>query len=447
MTIDTPSAPSRRVTAFTATCLLISSVIGSGIFTTTGFLARDLGEPLSILCLWVVGALFALSGAMCYSELGAALPFVGGEYVYLRHAYHPLVAFLSGWSSFAVGFGAAIAAGAVSFSSYFFQLIPVQSSSAILEKGLAIVLVWALTGVHLAGIGIGSLFQQGITVLKVTLMIGFIVGAFTVGQGSFDHLNVEPPAMPGIGTLFVSLIFVTYAYSGWNAAGYIAGEMMHPGRTIPVTMIGGTIFVAALYALMNLVYFYALPVSELAQAPVLPVAEKAAVALFGPTAANFITALLCLSISGAVSAMVWAGPRVYYAMAQDGVFPAFLAKLTQKGSTPARAIVLQSLWVTVLILSGTFEQLVIYSGVIVVPFGALAVGAVMVLRRKCPELPRPYRVPLYPLLPLGYLMLSTLIVLYTVMERPLESGWAMATVLAGVPLYFCREAPWFKKAV
>ncbi|RMH37198.1 MAG: amino acid permease [Nitrospirae bacterium] len=447
MTIQSPSAPPRRVTAFTATCLLISSVIGSGIFTTTGFLARDIGHPMVILWLWVVGALFALVGAMCYSELGAALPFVGGEYVYLRHAYHPLVAFLSGWSSFAVGFGAAIAAGAVSFSSYFFQLIPVPFRSDVLEKGLAIGLVWALTGVHMAGVGLGSLFQQGITILKVALMGGFVVGAFTIGQGSFAHLDSEATAMPGVEAMFVSLIFVTYAYSGWNAAGYIAGEMLHPGRTIPVTMIGGTIFVGTLYVLINLVYFYALPVSDLARVPVLPVAQKAAVALFGPTAAEFITALLCISIAGAVSAMVWAGPRVYYAMAQDRVFPAFLAKLTQKGGVPARAILLQSLWVTLLIFSGTFEQLVIYSGVIVVSFSALAVGAVLILRRKRPELSRPYRVPLYPFLPISYLMLSTLIVLYTIQDRPVEAGWAMATVLAGVPLYLCRQTSWFKTAL
>ena len=164
-------------------------------------------------------------------------------------------------------------------------------------------------------------------------------------------------------------------------------------------------------------------------------------------AAEFVTGLLCVSIAGAVSAMVWAGPRVYYAMARDGVFPAFLSKMYGERGAPVRAILLQSLWATVLILSGTFEQLVIYSGVILVPFGALAVGAVIVLRHTRPDLARPYRVPLYPFVPVVYLLISTMIVIYTVIERPIESGWAMATLLTGVPFYLCRNTAWFKKAI
>lgn len=427
----------RRVSGFTATCVLVSNVIGSGIFTTTGFMARDLGDPWLILLLWTGGALLALAGAVCYSELGTAFPMVGGEYIYLRHAYSPFLGFLSGWASFTVGFGAAIAAGAVSFSSYLLQLVSPDIEPIIVSKVLALGLVWTFTAVHVAGVGPGGLVQQILTVLKVGLIFGLIIGAFTLGKGNWENFEVtERVTTTRFGAMFVSLIFVIYAYSGWNTAGYIAGEIINPGRNIPRTMIGGTILVGILYLVLNIIYFYALPVAALAESPILPVARKATVALFGPVAAHFITVMLCLSIAGSVSAMIWAGPRVYYAMAKDGLFPTFFSKTQLEGGAPGRSIVLQSIWASILILSGTFEQLVIYSGVILAIFTALAVGAVIVLRYRNPQLPRPYKVPLYPVVPGLYIMVSVMIVVYTVMERPTESVWAMATVLTGVPLYF-----------
>ena len=400
-------------------------------------MARDLGDPWWILLLWVVGALLALAGAVCYSELGTAFPMVGGEYIYLRHAYSPFLGFLSGWASFTVGFGAAIAAGAVGFSSYLLQLLPPVDDPLVISKVLALGLVWIFTGVHIAGVGPGGLVQQILTVLKVGLIIGLITGAFTLGNGNWGNMALpKPVTTPSFSVMFVSLIFVTYAYSGWNAAGYIAGEITNPGTNIPRTMIGGTLLVGTLYLALNLVYLYALPLTVIATPPLLPVAEKATVALFGPLAAQFITVMLCISIAGSVSAMIWAGPRVYYAMARDGLFPAFFSKTRQDGGTPQRSIVLQSVWATILILSGTFEQLVIYSGVILAFFTALAVGAVIVLRYRNPQLPRPYQVPLYPFVPALYIIVSVMIVVHTGLARPTESAWALATVLTGIPLYF-----------
>jgi len=426
----------RRVGGITAACVLISNVIGSGIFTTTGFMARDLGDPGLILLLWLIGALLALAGATSYSELGAALPEAGGEYVYLRRAYGPFVGFLSGWTSFTIGFSAAIAAGAMSFASYFLQVFLPAGNPGVVSKVLALGLVWVLTGFHVAGVGPGGFLQRFLTVLKVGSILLLVVGALAFGNGSWEHLRATDPSLaPSFGTLFVSLIFVTYAYSGWNAAGYIAGEITNPGRNIPRSMIWGTLFVGFVYVALNMVYFYALPVAALAQAPVLPVAEKVSVAMFGPAAARLIAIMLCLSIAGSASAMVWAGPRVYYAMARDGVFPALFCQIRGGSGAPGKAIVIQSLWVTLLILSGTFEQLVIYSGLALNVFSALAVGAVIVLRRQSPDLARPYRVPLYPLVPLLYVAVSVLIVTYTVIERPTESLLAVAMVLVGAPLY------------
>ncbi len=421
--------------AFTAACVLVSNAVGSGIFTTTGFMARDLGDPGVILLLWAAGGALALAGAMSYSELGAALPRVGGEYVYLRRAYGPLCGFLSGWTSFAIGFSAAIAAAAVSFAAYLTELLP-ASFPLRNATALALVLVWGLTAVHTMGVERGGSFQRFITVLKIGGIVLLVALGLTLGEGHWGNLT---EAAPGVGlrtgSVFIALVFVLYSYSGWNAAGYIAGEIRRPGRNLPLSMIGGTLFISALYLGVNLVYFYALPAAELAREPVLPVAEKAASALFGARASSVAVSVLCLSIAGAVSSMIWAGPRVYFAMARDGVVPAVFAR-TSASAAPVNSILLQSAWTTLLVLLGTFEQLVVYSGVALAVFSALAVGAVFVLRVREPELPRPYRVGLYPFVPLAYVVSALAIAGYAVVERPVESLLSLATVAAGVPLYW-----------
>ncbi|UCE85698.1 MAG: amino acid permease [Deltaproteobacteria bacterium] len=424
----------RRVGAFTAACVLVSNAVGSGIFTTTGFLSRDLGDPRLILLLWGLGGVLALAGAMSYSELGAALPRVGGEYVYLRRTFGPLCGFMSGWTSFTIGFSAAIAAAAVSFGHYLLELVP-EGAPRPAPAALALLLVWILTGIHALGVERGGSFQRFITVLKIG-GIGLLVAAgFAFGQGRWANVATASAVVePGLGAGAVGLIFVLYSFSGWNAAGYIAGEIREPGRNLPRAMVGGTLFISALYLAVNLVYFYALPVDALAREPVLPVAEKAAAALFGTTAAQVVVGVLCVSIAGAISSMIWAGPRVYWAMAEDGVAPALLGR-TSRSHAPVHAIALQSLWITVLIVSGTFEQLVVYSGVALALFSALAVGSVIALRRREPDLPRPYRVAFYPWLPLLYIAASLLIAGYATLERPRESLLSIATVLVGIPFY------------
>ena len=435
-TAQDPSALPRHIGWFTASCVLVSNVVGAGIFTTTGFMARDLGHPGLILSVWLIGALIALAGALSYSELGAAFPVAGGEYAYLRRAYGPFVGFLSGWTSFTIGFSAAIAAGAVSFTAYFLQLFPLDDEGGRQSTILALALLWSITGFHLAGVGAGGVLQRTLTVLKVGAILLLIAAGLMVGKGDWAHLSLtDTQTVPGIGQYVVSLIFALYAYSGWNAAAYLAGEITEPARTIPRTMIGGTLFVALLYLILNGFYFYALPVTELAKPPILPVADKVARALLGLDAGRIVTAILCLSIAGAVSAMVWAGPRVYYAMAQDGLIPSLFGETPGARGTPTNAILLQSLWASVLILSGSFERLVIYSGTVLMIFSALAVGAVPILRRQQPNLPRPYRTPLFPFVPGFYILVSTMIVAIALYERPVEGGLGIATVLAGTPLY------------
>jgi basic amino acid/polyamine antiporter, APA family len=430
------SALPRHIGGFTAGCVLVSSVVGSGIFTTTGFMARDLGHPGLILAVWLIGGLIALAGALAYSELGAALPVAGGEYAYLRRAYGPFVGFLSGWTSLTMGFGAAMAAGAVSFAAYALQLVPWEDEGGLRATVLALALLWSITGVHLAGGGAGGALQRTLTVLKVGAMLVLIAAGLLVGAGDWAHLRgTEAQGTPGFGSWCVALLLALYAYSGWNAAAYLAGEITDPAHTIPRTMIGGTLCVALLYLLLNGFYFYALPVTVLATPPLLPVADKVARALLGLEAGRYVTALLCLSIAGAVSAMVWAGPRVYYAMAHDGVLPSCFTHTPGRHHTPINAILLQSLWASALIVSGSFEWLVIYSGTVLMIFNALAVAAVPLLRWREPDLPRPYRTPLYPFVPGGYLLVSAVIIGSALAERPVAGGLGIATVFAGTPLY------------
>ncbi len=425
----------RRVTTFTAACLLVSNSVGSGIFTTTGFMARDLGHPGVVLALWGLGGLLALAGAMSYAELGAALPRSGGEYVYLRRSFGPLVGFLGGWTSFTLGFGAPIAAAAVSFALFLLELLP-EGFALRDPRALALLLVWGLTAVHLRGVGPGGRLQRWLTIGKIGGLVALIAAALAWGSGHWEHLTIaEPAGEPGLGGVFVALVFVLYSYSGWNAAGYIAGEIRDPGRSLPRAMIGGTVFVSVLYLCVNAIYFYALPASELAAEPVVPVAKKAASALFGEGGASVVTALLCFSIAGATSAMIWSGPRVYYAMAQDGGLPRVFAR-SRDGLTPTWSLALQSVWVTALVLTGTFEALIVYSGVALALFSAFTVASVLVLRVREPDLPRPYRVGLYPWVPLLYVGAALLIVGYGLLERPVEASLAAATILAGIPLYY-----------
>ena len=426
----------RRIGWFTAACVLVGNVVGTGIFTTTGFMARDLGHPGLILSIWLMGGLIALAGALSYSELGTALPVAGGEYVYLHRAYGPFIGFLSGWTSFAVGFSAAIAAGAMSFAAYFLELLRLGDEGGVPSTIVGLALLWSITGFHLVGVGAGGFLQQILTLLNIGAIFALITAGLLIGEGNWAHLNLsDARATPSIGLSIVSLIFALYAYSGWNAAVYLAGEVTEPARTIPRALIGGTLFVTLLYLALNGFYFYALPVTDLANAPLLPVANKVAVALLGSDAARLVTTLLCLSIAGAMSAMVWAGPRVYYAMARDGLIPSCFCRTSGARDTPINAILLQSLWASVLILSGSFERLVIYSGTVLTVFSALAVGALLILRRKEPNLPRPYRTPLYPFVPGFFIVMSIVIIWNAVSERPLEAGLGLATVLAGMPLY------------
>jgi APA family basic amino acid/polyamine antiporter len=422
--------------------LLISNIIGGGIFTTTGLMARDLGDPRLILLLWGIGGLFAIGGAMIYGELGSRLPHAGGDYVYLRETYGPLVAFLSGWTSFTIGFGAAVAASAISFSSYALRVLPIEDERGWWAKGLSLGLLWAVTLIHCRGVTTGGRLQRLITSMKVLAIGGLILAGLFAGAGHWDFLSAiptDPP--PTLGATAIALVIVTYCYLGWNVAGFIATEIADPRRTLPKVMIGGTAFVASIYVLLNIVYLSALSISALAREPIVPVAEKAASALWGPDSGRLVAIILCLSIAGAVSAMTWAGPRVYWAMAQDGAISPWLATRAPRTGVPVRAILFQSCWASVLILSGTFEQLLVYSGLVLALFMTLTLSAIFPLRRGDLEHGRHYLAPFYPFLPAALVSGAFSLVICSVIQRPVESLYGAATVLSGIPLYYFWRRP------
>ena len=434
-----------------ATSLVIANVIGAGIFTTPGFLARDLGSPFAVLSIWLVGAILALSGALSYGELGAAFPEAGGEYVYLREAFGPLWGYLSGWTSFFAGFAAPIGAATIGFAAYLAYFFPALSPGNSLwaaqigpvpirittGQTVALLALWSLSLIHISGMRRGGWLQVVLTVAKALSIAAFIVAGLWLGHGHWDNFRSGPQGLVPAGVYrnaAVSLIFVLYSYSGWNAAAYIAGEVRRPHQTLPICLLSGTGIVMILYVGLNVLFLYGLGISGMSG--VLQVGEKASAALFEAKAAGLLSALMALSILTSASAMILAGPRVYFAMASDGLFPKRLASIHAEFGSPAASIVLQGLWTSVLIITGTFEALLIYSGFVIVFFSAMAVAAQVVLRLRRPELVRPFRVPLFPLTPLLFIAFSFWILTYTLRGRPKESLLGVLTVLLGLPLYY-----------
>ena len=454
---QTLAVPARQTTLertagpFLATCLIVANVIGSGIYTTPGFLARDLGSPVAVLAIWIVGAVLAFAGALSYSELGTMFPEAGGEYVYLREAFGPLWGFMTGWASFFVGFSAPIAAASIGFCAYSSHFFPWLAPDNIVWAGnlgflaihlsagqiAALLVIWALSVAHITGMHRGGQLQMFLTVGKVASIAALIIIGFWIGRGDWKNFHsgihgILPAGIFRNGA--VSLIFVLFSFSGWNAAAYIAGEMRHPRRTLPLSLFAGTAIVSVLYAGLNMLFIYGLGIEGMSG--VLQVGEKASLALFGGVATHVVAAMMALSILASASAMTIAGPRVYFAMAADGLFFKRMGNLHPLYRTPAASIVFQALWASILILSGAFEALIIYSGFVLVFFSAMAVAALMVLRVRRPELARPVQVPLYPWTPLLFVAFSLWILIYTLWGRPIESSLGILTVLLGLPLYF-----------
>ena len=430
---------------------MVANIIGAGIFTTTGFQAADLGHPGYIYLLWVIGGVLALAGALCYAELGAAIPEAGAEYAYLRVTYGPALGFMSAFVSLIAGFSAPIAAAAKSMVRYAQPFVPGLDPGATLgpvtvEDLMAIGLVWLLVAVHLRGRRGGFGFNDLMTLLKLVGIVGIIVAAFAVGRGELERIVEVSPAFSELATggrllpaMATSLVFVMFCYSGWNASAYVASEMRDPQRDLPRSLLYGTLLVVVLYLGLNVVYFYGAGVEALAGQ--VEVGQIAARALFGPVGTGLVTAILCVSILASASAMTIAGPRVYYAFGRDfaraqggegrGGPLGALAWANPTTGAPSRALLLQGVVTSAVIVSGRVDQIQQYVGFTLTLFASLAVSCVIVLRLRRPELERPFRTWGYPVTPLLFLAVSAWMMIWAFQGRPVESSLSLLTVAAG----------------
>jgi APA family basic amino acid/polyamine antiporter len=409
-----PGAPAatRRIGMTAATAMVVANMIGFGVFTSTGFMVLGL-ESRPILIDWMLGGLLALCGAAAYAELGTMMPRVGGEYVYLSRAYHPAVGFLSGWVSLFAGFSAPIAGAALTFGKYLHAIVP-----AVPDRGAAVALIVLATLMHMFDVTLGSRVQTAFTVLKVALVVGFIAAGLAVGNGDWANLETAMPdasASVLAPAFWVSLVYVSFSYSGWNAAAYVAGELDNPGRILPRALLLGTAIVTALYLGLNLVFLYAAPASALAGKA--EVGYVAAVHLFGEQAGRWLSTIIALALVSAVSAMVMAGPRVYTAMAEDGLFFRFMARRTERGA-PLFSVVLQGALAVTLVLLSSVRELIEYIGFTLSLFAAMAVLGVFVLRVRWPDAPRPYRTLGWPVTPALFVALSLWMAVHLVRAEP-----------------------------
>ena len=430
--------------------LLVSGIIGSSIFLTAKDIATPLPQPVLFILVWVLGALISLCACFAFAELGSMFPDSGGQYIYLREAYGDLVAFLYGWMLFAVANGGSIAALSVASAAYAGQVVPLVSQEHVVFSVLgivvtrahvfALVLIAVLTYVNVVGLRWGALLQNVSTWTKFLAMAGFVLLGFAIGKGHWSnfHSNGVPLTIglsPGqlISALGVGLIAVFWAYDGWVYITWVAGEVKEPRKNVPRAMLLGVLAVGAIYIAMNLTYIYALPMKEIAAHET--IAHAAAVALFSPQAAVWLSLMIAVSCFSAAATCTLSGARVYLAMAQDGVFFKRMAEIHPKWRTPAFSLIGQGIWAAFLTLSGRYDQLYTYVIYGMVLSYTLTVIAMFWLRWKRPDIPRPYRCTGYPWLPAIYVIIGAAWTLNTIITRPSEAFWGTAIVLIGVPGY------------
>jgi APA family basic amino acid/polyamine antiporter len=447
-----PDRMQRRLGTLDGAALVVSTVVGIGIFVSPGIVAGLVPAPLPMIAAWVTGGVLALCGALVYAELAATYPAAGGEYVYIRRAFGPLAGFLSGWTSLVAGFSGAIAAAAVGFAEYLGRFVPLAAdTSALLAVGgpgaqlaltpralVALAVILLFSAIHARGLGPGRVVNGVLAALNVVTVMLLVAVGFAIGEAPTRDWSVE--ARPWtIGSWLLALIPVMFTYSGWNAPAYLAGEFREPGRTLPRAFLIGTCIVLGLYLALVALYLDALGVSDLAGTRA--VGDRAVGALLGPRGGTLLVPLILLALASSVSAMVMTGPRVYFAMARDGALPAGLARLAPRSGVPARALVAQTGWSCLLVVTGAFDALLTYTGFAIVLFGAIAVASIFVSRRRDAPLPRPYRVWGYPLTPAAFVVASAAMVVQAIRLAPAPSLWGTGIILLGIPVWWWTAQP------
>jgi APA family basic amino acid/polyamine antiporter len=445
----TPEAQSlaRRLGPLDGAAIIVSNVIGGGILFFPVLIAASVPDAPLFLTIWLVGGFLAFCGAMGYAELSALRPRAGGEYVYLREAYGSLVGFLTGWTSFVAGFAGAIAASSVFFVLYLdrfipgvndttpFFTIPIPYIGITLSRQtlMATAVIWVFAYVHVRGVGPGRVTTNALATLKVAAFLLFIALGLSIGAGSPGNLQQSAGTVT-FPSYLSALVLVMFTYSGWNAAAYMAEEVRDPGRNLPRALALGTAAVIIIYLLINVLYLYVLPIGELikVQGSLLDVVADR---LLGTRAGDVMGIVSLISLAASINANTFAGPRVYFAMARDGVFLPMASHVHPRYGTPARSVIAQAVWSTVLVLTGSLDALGNYVGFAITLFAGIAVAAVFVLRTREPDAPRPFKAWGYPLTPATFVIASLAIVVNAIFTNPVVTGWGLLVIAAGIPIY------------
>jgi APA family basic amino acid/polyamine antiporter len=447
---------------FDATMIVMGSMIGSGIFIAPSIMAGYMPVPQFLILLWVVGGVLTAFGAIAYGELTAMMPKAGGQYVFLREAYSPILGFLYGWTLFFVIQSGFIAAVAIAFAKYLGVFIPALSEEKVIlsfeifgwkyilnsAQLVGIAVIGILTCINCFGVVFGAMVQNLFTVSKIAAIALLVLVAFTVGNGSWSNLfesfsfenfhPIAPPEAISMGFLAafaVAMSKALFAYDAWNSVTFAAEEVKNPHKNIPRSLVLGTIGVMIVYVVANMTYLYILPAREMALVQDNRVAAAVAEKIFGSLGAQLIAVAIMISTFGCDNGLILAAPRVYYAMAKDGLFFRGAGKLHPKYKTPVNSLILQGVWSSVLTLSGTYSALLTYTAFASLLFNVMTVFAVFVLRKKYPERERPYKTWGYPIVPILYILVALFFIIYIIVGDPKSSGFGLLLILIGIPAY------------
>lgn len=423
----------RRLTLFDATLLVIGNVVGAGIFTTSGFLAGELPQPLLFIAIWIFGGILTLCGALTYAEMAGMFPHAGGDYQFLKAAYGRGAGFLLGWVSFWVitpGSIAALSIAAVEYIKYFFPL-----KNPLVTKISATAIILCLSGINYRGVRLSGTTQDAFTLGNVLIILALIIGGLLWGNGNWQHVTVPSSASVPWSKLFgPAMIAVIFTYSGWFVSAYVGGEVKDPGRTLPRSLLLGTVIVTVIYTLINLIYLYALPLARING--VVNVAQLTATTLFNSSFAQVLSIAIILAIIASINATILAGARIYYAMAEDNIFWSPFKRLHPHYNTPYVSLVGQMVLACIFVFLGTFDQLLSYV-VFVMLLSSIATGiAHGILRLRKPELPRPYRTWGYPLVPLVFICLYIVIAAQIAAAKPMTSMIGLIITISGLPFFY-----------
>jgi APA family basic amino acid/polyamine antiporter len=437
----------------TAIFVVVAGMVGAGILTTSGYTVASVGSNQWMLILWIVGGITAVCAALTLAELSAALPKTGGDYVYLYEAFGPMPAFLSGWVSFLIGFAGPSAAAAFAFAQNIISPIEGMGSDAILwERILATAAILVFAAIHVSGRRQTAAVQAWITLLKLCVLMAFACAGVSIGWPNRANLVDRTPLDSAlVVNLMSSMVYIYYAYTGWNSASYLAGEIRDPQRRLPQAILIGTSGVLVLYLVINVVYALAIsaaevramiddPSNRVGAEAVAPIALIAAQRLFGTRWSTAFSIGIGLMLLSTMSAYLLIGPRVLYAMAQAGQFPRVASRLTRRAGTPAVATLLQVGVAVALLWTGTAQSIIIYASVGLSIISILAMSSIYILRWKRPDLPRPFRTPGYPVTPAVYLVTTALLAVAVFVREPKISSYALLSIAAGIPFYYLWRA-------